>query len=58
MPDDVELTITDRDFTVATIAAPTLVVETEDEEEGEEGEEGAEAGAEEGEEAAEEGGEE
>ena len=46
MPDDAELTIADRDFTIATIAAPTLLVETEDEEvaEGEEGEvqEGAE----------------
>jgi large subunit ribosomal protein L25 len=39
LPDDIELTIADRDFTVATIAAPTLLVETEDEE-GEEGEEG------------------
>ena len=45
LPDDVELTITDRDFTVATIAAPTVAVETEDEE-GEEGEEGEEATAE------------
>lgn len=56
LPGDVELTITDRDFTVATIAAPTLVVET-DEEEGEEGEEGTEAEDEDGEEAADEGGE-
>ena len=39
LPDGVELT-TDRDFTVATIAAPTLMpVEEEEEEEGEEGEE-------------------
>jgi large subunit ribosomal protein L25 len=36
LPDDVELTITDRDFTVATIAAPTVNVEVEesDEEDG------------------------
>jgi len=27
LPQDVELTITDRDFTIATIAAPTVVVE-------------------------------
>jgi large subunit ribosomal protein L25 len=27
LPEDVELTITDRDFTIATIAAPTVVVE-------------------------------
>jgi large subunit ribosomal protein L25 len=46
MPVDTELTISDRDFTIATIAAPTLLVETEDVEdaEGEEGE--AEEGAE------------
>ena len=37
LPDGVELTITDRDFTIATIAAPTI--HTEEEEEGEEGEE-------------------
>jgi len=45
LPDDVELTITDRDFTIATIAAPTVAVE-EDEEtaEGEDAEgEGAES---------------
>ena len=44
LPEDAELTIADRDFTIATIAAPTLLVETEDEEdeEGEEGEEGVE----------------
>lgn len=53
LPDDIELTITDRDFTVATIAAPTIVVEPEDEE-GAEGEEGAEA-AEDADEASEEG---
>jgi len=40
LPDGVEPTITDRDFTVATIAAPTVV--TEDEEEAAEGEEGLE----------------
>ncbi len=33
LPDDVELTITDRDFTVVTIAAPTINVEVEDEDE-------------------------
>jgi large subunit ribosomal protein L25 len=53
LPDGAELTITDRDFTVATIAAPTIVeeVEEEDEEglEGEEGVEGAEGEAGEGE---------
>ena len=52
LPEGVTPTITDRDFTVATIAAPTVIVEPVDEEEGEEGEEleeGAEEGAEEGE---------
>ncbi|MCG8547734.1 MAG: 50S ribosomal protein L25/general stress protein Ctc [Alphaproteobacteria bacterium] len=57
LPDGVELTITDRDFTVATIAAPTVVAEEEAAEaaEGEEGEEGVEGeeGAEEGAEGAE-----
>jgi large subunit ribosomal protein L25 len=44
LPDGVAPTITDRDFTVATIAAPTLAVEEEEAaEEGEELEEGAEA---------------
>ncbi|MBT6094344.1 MAG: 50S ribosomal protein L25/general stress protein Ctc [Rhodospirillaceae bacterium] len=44
LPDGVEPTVTDRDFTVATIAAPTIVEEVEEEgEEGIEGEEGAEA---------------
>ena len=57
LPDGVESTIQDRDFTVATIAAPT-VMKTEEEEaaeaaeadelEGEEGESVAEDGAEEG----------
>jgi len=62
MPEGVEPTITDRDFTIATIAAPTVMTEAEEEgeeEEGEEieGEEAEEAAeAEEGE--AEEGGEE
>jgi len=46
LPDGVEPTITDRDFTIATIAAPTVVVE-EDTTEGEEGEEGEEGAAEE-----------
>ncbi len=43
LPDGVAPTITDRDFTVATIAAPTLA--QEEVEEGEELEEGAEAEA-------------
>jgi large subunit ribosomal protein L25 len=51
LPDGVQPTIDDRDFTIATIAAPTVVVE-EEVEEGEEGEEGVD-GAEGGEEAAE-----
>lgn len=55
LPDGVEPTITDRDFTIATIAAPTVVQEeateeeaAEEEAEGEEGEaaEGEEEGAE------------
>ncbi|MHA1153044.1 MAG: 50S ribosomal protein L25/general stress protein Ctc [Alphaproteobacteria bacterium] len=49
LPDGVVPTITDRDFTVATIAAPTVVQEEEEEaEEGEELEEGVEAEAGEG----------
>ena len=52
LPDGVTPTITDRDFTIATIAAPTVVTAEEEEgvvgEEGEEGEEGVvEEGAEE-----------
>ena len=43
LPEDVDLTITDRDFTVATIAAPTIVEEVEEDVDGEEGEEGVEA---------------
>ena len=43
LPDGVEPTITDRDFTVATIAAPTIVEEVEEDVDGEEGEEGVEA---------------
>jgi len=56
LPEGVEPTITDRDFTIATIAAPVLEVEEEEEEE-EEGEgedaetEGEEAAAEDGAEA-------
>jgi len=42
LPENVELTITDRDFTIATIAAPTVYTETEEGEEGEEGEAAAE----------------
>ena len=63
LPNGVELTITDRDFTIATVAAPTVVAEetaaeAAEGEEGEEGEEGAapEEGAE-GAEGAAEGGE-
>lgn len=48
LPPDVELTITDRDFTVATIAGRMAEIVDEDEEEGEEAEEGEE-GEEEGE---------
>ncbi len=51
LPDGVAPTITDRDFTVATVAAPTVVQEEEEEAEAEEGaelEEGAEVEAEEG----------
>ncbi|MCH7936685.1 MAG: 50S ribosomal protein L25/general stress protein Ctc [Proteobacteria bacterium] len=50
LPEDVELTVTDRDFTIATIAAPTILVEIEEEEEDEEGEEGLEGEEVEGEE--------
>ena len=57
MPEGVTPTITDRDFTVATIAAPTIevepVVEETEGEEGEEGEEGAEGAEGEGKEGAE-----
>ncbi len=54
LPDGVQPTITDRDFTIATIAAPTLMpVEEEETEEGLEGEEGEEGAAEEGAESAE-----
>ncbi len=51
LPDGAAPTITDRDFTVATIAAPTVAPEEEEEAEAEEGaelEEGAEVEAEEG----------
>jgi len=40
LPTGVEFAITDRDFTIATIAAPTIAVEPAAGEEGEEGEEG------------------
>ena len=46
VPDNVEPTITDRDFTIATIAAPSGGADEDEEGEGEEGvegEEGAEA---------------
>lgn len=47
LPEGVEPTITDRDFTIATVAAPTTEVEeVETPEEGEEGAEGEEAAAE------------
>lgn len=46
LPDGVEPTVTDRDFTIATIAAPTVVAE-ETAAVGEEGEERAEIGTEE-----------
>ena len=51
LPDGVEPSITDRDFTVATIAAPTVYTESEDDEDedGEEAEGAAEGGEEEGE---------
>ena len=49
LPEGVETTITDRDFTIATIAAPTIHVEEEIEEEGLEGEEGELGEGEEGE---------
>lgn len=39
LPDDAQPTITDRDFTIATIAAPTVEVETTDDETAEEEEE-------------------
>ena len=42
LPQGVELNITERDFTVATIAAPTVMPVDEEEEEGVEGEEGEE----------------
>lgn len=40
LPDGVRPGITDRDFTIATVAAPTVMVEEEEAEELEEGEEG------------------
>ncbi|WP_422365202.1 50S ribosomal protein L25/general stress protein Ctc [Pelagibius sp.] len=40
LPDGVEPTITDRDFTIATIAAPTVATETEEAAEGEAAAEG------------------
>ena len=42
VPEGAEPTITDRDFTVATIAAPTILTVEEDEGEAVEGEEGEE----------------
>ena len=49
IPDDAVPTITDRDFTIATIAAPTILTIEEEEEEEVEGEEGEEIEGEEGE---------
>jgi len=46
LPHGVTPTITDRDFTIATIAAPAGLASDEEEEEGEEGLEGEEGGAE------------
>ena len=43
LPEDVELTITDRDFTIATIAAPTLAEEVDEDVDGEGGQEAVEA---------------
>ena len=43
LPDGVELTITDRDFTIATIAAPTVMPTEEEEEEAAQAEAAAEA---------------
>lgn len=42
LPEGVTPAISDRDFTVATVAAPTIHVDEEEEKEGEEGEEGVE----------------
>jgi large subunit ribosomal protein L25 len=50
LPEGVTPTITDRDFTIATIAAPAGLTSDEDEEEGAEGEEGEEGEAEAGDE--------
>lgn len=41
LPEGVELTITDRDFTIATVAAPTVYTESAEGEEAEAGEEAA-----------------
>jgi large subunit ribosomal protein L25 len=49
LPGGVELTITDRDFTIATVAAPTIMPVDDEETEGLEGEEGAEGEGAEGE---------
>ena len=49
LPDGIEPTITDRDFTIATISAPTVVAEetaSEGDEDSEEGEEGDDAATE------------
>ncbi|MEM6811737.1 MAG: 50S ribosomal protein L25/general stress protein Ctc [Pseudomonadota bacterium] len=49
MPEGAKPAIDDRDFTLATVTAPRMIVEEEETEEGAEGEEGAEASAEGGE---------
>ena len=57
MPKGAEATITDRDFTIATISAPSSLrskAETDEAEEGAEGEEGVEATDAEGEDSTEE----
>jgi large subunit ribosomal protein L25 len=48
LPSGAAPTITDRDFMIANISAPTVLAVEEDEEEGIEGEEGVEGEAEEG----------
>lgn len=49
LPEGVEFTITDRDFTIATVAAPTVMTAAEEEEEGAEAEEAEREAAEGGE---------
>jgi len=56
LPEEVTPTITDRDFTIASIAAPTVVEEVEEEPDEEEGEEAEEEGEEKAEDTTKEGG--